>query len=60
MLVLENELCTNENDNDSKADDDDDDDDDDSETDDSVNNNNDFPNLSDKTMNNSIIVAKIR
>ena len=57
----ENEPCTNkneasinENDNDSEADDDDDDD---SVADDSVNN--DFPNLSDKTIYNLIIVAKI-
>ena len=61
----------NDNDNDSEADDDndseadddndskaDDDDDIDSEADDSVNK--DFPNLSDKTINNLIIIDKIR
>ena len=59
----ENEGSINENDNDSEADEDDDDDseaddDDDSAADDSVNNG--FPNLSDKTINNLIIITKIR
>ena len=60
----ENEASINEKDNDSEADDDDDDyddseaDDDDSVADDSVNNG--FPNLSDKTINNLVIITKIR
>ena len=59
----ENEPCTNENDNDNGSDNDSEaDDDDDSEADDDddvINVNNDFSNLSDKTINNLIIVAKI-
>ena len=54
-----NEASINENDDDdSEADDDDDDDDDSEADDDSVNK--DFPNLSDKTINNLNIIDKIR
>ena len=72
VLMNENEGNINENDNDSEADEDDDDDDDseadddDSEADDDDDSvaddsfNNGFPNLSDKTINNLIIITKIR